>query len=998
MENIGLNPNISEYHVTAYSKQLYEFLKGLGVSNEKSIPKKFKNADEATIKNMLKALFKGDGTFDDKGRFKDFYSKSKDLIEDVAECLIKTGMWASIRKREDRDIYELTVSRSEKFWYEETPDEKEYNGKVYDVTVPNGTILVERNGKFMWSSNCAGWSLSKLLKEGFNGVPGRVESKPPKHYDTALLQMANFIGTLQNEWAGAQAFNSMDTLLAPFVREDKLNYKEIKQGMQKFVFNLNIASRWGGQTPFTNLTMDWTVPKDLKESAVIHAGETKNESYETYQDEMDLINKAFLEVLMEGDMNGRPFTFPIPTYNVTDDFNWNSENADLLFEMTAQYGLPYFSNFVNSPGMDPSDIRSMCPIGGEEKVLIKSSRGRNLEYSKIRNIYEGNSKQKEYEIFSDGKFVKGKFDKYPNQEMIEVNLENNHSLKMTKKHLNFVMTEENGEIEELKGEELEEGMYLPYSLKEYEGKGGNQELGYFVGAYAGDGSIDGSTVVFSLNKNQKEVAETLASTAEKYFGSHSSTSEENELLTLKIHSKAAVGVCEDYVSGKGREKHYRTRVFGANKEFRKGVIQGHYDTDGGNRNRIYTSSEKMVESLNMIAATLGTTTSIYTDDREGRLGKEPNYAVLIYQLNRGDYGDLWFKHNQKLWVKIKSIEEISNSTAYCFEVENDEPMFTVGTTGILTHNCRLRLDERELERNVTGGLFGSSDMTGSLGVVTINMPRLGYLSKNEDEFFDRLDYMMVLAKNSLEVKREVVSKNMQNDLLPFSKRYLGSLQNHFSTLGLVGMNEACLNLFGKNIASKEGKDFSIRVLEYMRKRLQDFQEKTGNLYNLEATPAEGTSYRLARIDKKKYPDIITAGEDTPYYTNSSQVPVDATDNLFKQVEIEEDLQTLYTGGTVFHTFLGERMNKKGAKTLVKKLTKESELPYITLTPTYSICPNHGYISGEHAKCPECGKTCEVYSRVVGYYRPVQNWNDGKQEEFDEREPFKTSEAQQKAKA
>lgn len=548
--------------------------------------------------------------------------------------------------------------------------------RIYPMEVSdahrNGDIHIH-DLTFGIAGYCAGWSLSKLLNEGFNGVPGRVESKPPKHYDTALLQMANFIGTLQNEWAGAQAFNSMDTLLAPFVREDDLTYKEIKQGMQKFVFNLNIASRWGGQTPFTNLTLDWTVPQDLKEKQVIHAGEEKNETYEGYQKEMDLINKALLEVLMEGDMNGRPFTFPIPTYNVTDTFDWEGENTDLLFEMTAQYGLPYFSNFVNSPDMDPSDIRSMC--------------------------------------------------------------------------------------------------------------------------------------------------------------------------------------------------------------------------------------------------------------------------------------------------------------------------------------CHLRLDKRELERNVTGGLFGSSDMTGSLGVVTINMPRLGYLADNESEFFERLDYMMVLGKNALEIKREVVSRNMENGLLPYSKRYLGTLRNHFSTIGLVGMNEACLNLFGKGIVSDEGHEFSVKVLEYMRERLQDFQERTGNIYNLEATPAEGTSYRLAKEDKKKYPDIITAGEDTPYYTNSTQVPVDATDDLYHQIEIEEDLQNLYTGGTVFHTFLGEKMTAQSAKTLIKKLTHQSKLPYITLTPTYSICADHGYIAGEHYECPQCGKKTEVYSRVVGYYRPVQNWNEGKQEEYSERTNFDESiEADEKTKA
>ncbi|MCK4617533.1 ribonucleoside triphosphate reductase, partial [Candidatus Aerophobetes bacterium] len=417
---------------------------------------------------------------------------------------------------------------------------------------------------------CAGWSLSKLLHEGFNGVPGIVESKPAKHLDTALLQMVNFIGTLQNEWAGAQAFNSIDTYLAPFVRKDKLDYQEIKQAIQKFVFNLNIASRWGGQSPFTNLTLDWTVPDDLKKQPVVLGGKLLEETYDDYQKEMNLINKAFIEVLTEGDMNGRPFTFPIPTYNLTRDFDWETENTRLLLEMTAKYGLAYFSNFINSD-LNPSDIRSMC--------------------------------------------------------------------------------------------------------------------------------------------------------------------------------------------------------------------------------------------------------------------------------------------------------------------------------------CRLRLNLRQLDRNITGGLFGSGDSTGSVGVVTMNMPRIAYLSKNKDDFFHRLEYLMGLAKISLEMKREIVEKNMQGGLLPYTKRYLGTLKNHFSTIGPVGMNEACLNLLGKDIASEEGKSFAVETLKFMKAKLSDFQEETGHIYNLEAVPAEGTSYRLARMDKRKYPDIITAGKEVPYYTNSTLLPVDKTEDVIEALEHQEELQTLYTGGT-----------------------------------------------------------------------------------------------------
>jgi len=505
---------------------------------------------------------------------------------------------------------------------------------------------------------CAGWSLKQLLYEGFNGIPGNIESKPAKHLDTALLQMANFIGCLQNEWAGAQAFNSIDTLLSPFVRKDKLSYKEVKQAVQKFIYNLNITSRWGGQSPFTNLTFDWTVPEDLKNEPAIYGGELLDETYSDYQKEMDLINRAFIEVLTEGDMRGRPFTFPIPTYNLTRNFNWESENTRMLFEMTAKYGLPYFANFINSD-LNPADVRSMC--------------------------------------------------------------------------------------------------------------------------------------------------------------------------------------------------------------------------------------------------------------------------------------------------------------------------------------CRLRLNLRQLDKNITGGLFGSGDSTGSVGVVTINMPRLGYLSKDKKEFFERLEYLMNLAKISLETKRKIVEKNIKMGLLPYSKRYLGTLRNHFSTIGPVGMNEACLNLFGKGIDSPEGKEFAIEVLNFMREKLSDFQEETGNIYNLEAVPAEGTSYRLARIDKKKYPNIITAGKGVPYYTNSTLLPVDKTDDLFEALRHQEPLQTLYTGGTVFHIFLGERMSSgEACKRLIKKIMYNSKIPYLTVTPTYSICPDHGYLIGEKPICPQCGKKTEVYSRVVGYFRPVSNWNEGKQEEFRQR--------------
>ena len=485
---------------------------------------------------------------------------------------------------------------------------------------------------------CAGWSLRQLLMEGFRGRGGRASAGPAKHFDTALGQIVNFLSTLQTEWAGAQAFSSFDTLLAPFIRKDNLSYQEIKQSIQSFVFGLNIASRWG-QTPFTNLTFDWVIPDDLKKTPIIIGGELQDgKYYGDYQVEMDLINKAFLEVMSEGDRDGRIFTFPIPTYNITSDFDWDSENAKLLFSVTGKYGLPYFQNFINSD-LNPGDVRSMC--------------------------------------------------------------------------------------------------------------------------------------------------------------------------------------------------------------------------------------------------------------------------------------------------------------------------------------CRLQMDIRQL-RNKTGGLFGAGEQTGSIGVVTINMPRLGYISKDETEFFNRLSHLMEMAKDSLEIKRKIVQRHLDGDLLPYTKTYLGTLQNHFSTIGLVGMNEACLNFLGCSIFDAEGNEFASKVLDFMRGRIADFQAETDHIYNLEATPAEGTSFRLARLDRKLYPDIICAGDANPYYTNSSQLPVGYTDDLFEALDLQEPLQKKYTGGTVFHAFIGERIEDPAqVASLVRRVAETYKIPYFTITPSFSICPVHGYIAGEHHECPLDAQESEEGLKVVG---------------------------------
>jgi len=539
--------------------------------------------------------------------------------------------------------------------------------EIYDDEISNAhrNADIHIHDLSMLTGYCAGWSLKQLIQQGLGGIPGKITSSPASHLSTLCNQMVNFLGIMQNEWAGAQAFSSFDTYLAPFVKVDNLSYKEVKQCIQSFVYGVNTPSRWGTQAPFSNITLDWTVPNDLAELNAIVGGKEMDFKYKDCKAEMDMVNKAFIEIMIEGDANGRGFQYPIPTYSITRDFDWSeTENNKLLFEMTAKYGTPYFSNYINSD-MEPSDVRSMC--------------------------------------------------------------------------------------------------------------------------------------------------------------------------------------------------------------------------------------------------------------------------------------------------------------------------------------CRLRLDLREL-RKKSGGFFGSGESTGSIGVVTINIPRIAYLASDKADFFKRLDHMMDVSARSLKIKREVITKLLGEGLYPYTRHYLGTFSNHFSTIGLVGMNEACLNAkwLQKNLTDKAAQEFTKEVLNHMRERLSDYQEMYGDLYNLEATPAESTSYRLAKHDKKRYPEIVTANEASgvPYYTNSSHLPVGYTDDIFSALDIQDELQTLYTSGTVFHAFLGEKLpDWKAAADLVRKIAQHYKLPYYTMSPTYSVCATHGYLAGEQHTCPHCGAKAEVYSRITGYYRPVQNWNDGKSQEFKDRKTY-----------
>lgn len=547
------------------------------------------------------------------------------------------------------------------YWLSEVYDE--------DVADAHRNCFMHIHDLSMLTGYCAGWSLKQLIQEGLGGVPDRITSAPAKHLTTLCNQMVNFLGIMQNEWAGAQAFSSFDTYLAPFVKVDNLSYKDVKQSIQSFIYGVNTPSRWGTQAPFTNVTLDWTVPEDMINMPALVGGKEMDFTYGDCKAEMDMVNKAFIEIMIEGDANGRGFQYPIPTYSITKDFDWSeTENNKLLFEMTAKYGTPYFSNYINSD-MNPSDVRSMC--------------------------------------------------------------------------------------------------------------------------------------------------------------------------------------------------------------------------------------------------------------------------------------------------------------------------------------CRLRLDLREL-RKKGGGFFGSGESTGSIGVVTLNLPRIAYLSSTKEEFYSMLDKYMDIAARSLDTKRKVINRLLEEGLYPYTKRYLGAFNNHFSTIGLVGMNETILNAkwIDSDITKPEGRDFSIEVLNHMRDRLSDYQEMYGDLFNLEATPAESTTYRFAKHDTEEFADIITAAckDQAPYYTNSTHLPVNYTEDIFDALEMEDEMQTLYTSGTVFHGFLGERMpDWKAAANLVKKIAYNFKLPYYTLSPTYSICESHGYIAGEHFSCPHCGNATEVYSRITGYYRPVRNWNDGKSSEFENRKTYEPEE-------
>ena len=928
---------------------------------------------------------------------------------------------------------------------------------------------------------CQGWDLYDLLLRGFGGVPSKLECRPAKHFRVALGQLVNFFYTLQGETAGANAVSNFDTLLAPFIRYDRLSYPEVKQAMQEFLYNCMVPTRVGFQTPFLNVTLDIKPPEFLAKQPVIIGGKPQKEIYGEFQEEMNVFNRAFYECLMEGDAKGRPMTFPIPTVSITKDFDWESPALEPMWEATAKYGVNYFQNFVQSD-MKPEDFRSMCLASNEEILIRNSKKIKRLPIKEIAENYKLDKFDKEgwAECKKEGnldvlslnpKTLKTEWSRVKrflrvfDNKAIEITTEDGKQAIFSIKHPIPIFTERGMETKWSK--DVKKGDYL-LSLKsaqdnlskEYQKIENivlDEDLAKILGYFTADGNYlfenrKGYThfgqprgLQFTFKTGDKESLETIKFLIKKVFSLETKEKQDPRYNTYYLYVYSSELARKLYNAGFKKYGRLPQILFNSPPSVIKSFLEFHFKGDGyEKRKEIHLNDLELSRDLTLLYSLIGQPVTykrrersqrIYLQHAKSKIKKgngwlnNPIIAERIpawmafgpkipgFSKSRTIGFDTVKKYgaqtNQSLKIensniyllRVKTVKKkIFKELKEFYDLELEKNHLFLHSLGQISFNCcRLRLSNKELYKR-GGGLFGSAPLTGSIGVVTINMPRIGYLSKTKKDFFERLGHLMDLAKESLEIKRKALENFMEKGLYPYSKYYLASVKkirdsyfgNHFSTIGLMGMNEALLNFIGENIASKRGRRFAIEVLDFMRERLVEYQKETGNMYNLEATPGEGTSYRQAKTDKEKYPDIITAGtKKTPYYTNSTMLSVNYTDDIFEALKLQDEIQCKYTGGVVLHLFLGERVSDiQTVKSLIKKIFENFHLPYITLTPTFSICPSHGYLEGEHFECPKCTikQPCEVYTRVVGYLRPVQQWNFGKQQEFKERKEFKITKA------
>lgn len=825
------------------------------------------------------------------------------------------------------------------------------------------------------SAYCMGLDLADLLESGFYGGPGKVKSSPAKHFNSALGQLVNFLYTISGEVAGATAVSNLDTLLAPFIYYDGLTKEQVKQYLQEFIFNMNVPTRVGFQTPFSNCTLDFMVPKHMAERNVVIGGKPMDKKYKDFQKEMDLFNECFFEIMNAGDSEGRIFSFPIPTVNITKDFDWDNPRYNALWENTAKYGQSYFCNYV-SADMDPADALSMCPLPGHTRVLVKTSDNgtiRRVSLSALNQVLKKMDKDT-IEILDDkGTFVLGRLVQLDPTPIYVFTLRNGVKVELGENHLQPVFGK--GTV---KAKDIVVGDWLPFAKRISDfTTAGSYEFGYAIGAYAGDGSKDRAAIRYSLSNTDKDAVTeaNLRKFWNNTLGYNVRTFIDGNLRTVDVYGKEVISIIERYISGDSAlTKDVSNTIFDMSADFLEGFIAGYKDTDGSaEKRRLYTTSKEMRRSLTQILSLLGYKYSITNvDTRDCRLSDNPCYRIDYS--TRPNYGDLYKEDGDYHYYQVVSVETKTNSCPlYCVELDTDNHLFQIAG-GLVTHNCRLRIDLTALKRK--GGLFGANPLTGSVSVCTINFPRLGYLHKNDEEgFFKELKELMTLAKKGLELRRKVVEEFTDNNLYPILKFYLRRVKarfgcywnNHFSTIATLGMNECLLNMFGYGIGDPRGKAFALKVMNYMRQVAIEFQKETGHNFNIEQAPAESTSYRLAKIDKKKYPDVIVADNESvvkegaaPFYTNSTQLPVNYTDDIFELLDNQSDINALYTGGSVQHIYLGEKIKDIGPmKDFIKTAFQQYPIPYISITPSFSVCPVHGYLAGEHRYCPHC-KTEELH--------------------------------------